>query len=143
MRHPTALAIMGLQLGYLLGGSILIETVFSWPGTGFLLNSAIFPARPALAARHDPGARHVLRCLELDRGRHADGARSADSESVTMVAIAAPPIPDRRGRPAAAIGPACFQRFLRDRVAVIAATVIGLIVAGAVFCAVDSAGRSL
>jgi peptide/nickel transport system permease protein len=39
---PTAVAVMGLQLGYLLGGSILIETVFSWPGTGFLLNSAIF-----------------------------------------------------------------------------------------------------
>jgi peptide/nickel transport system permease protein len=39
---PTALAVMGLQMGYLLGGSILIETVFSWPGTGFLLNSAIF-----------------------------------------------------------------------------------------------------
>jgi peptide/nickel transport system permease protein len=39
---PTALAVMGLQLGYLLGGSILIETVFSWPGAGFLLNSAIF-----------------------------------------------------------------------------------------------------
>jgi peptide/nickel transport system permease protein len=39
---PTALAVMGIQLGYLLGGSILIETVFSWPGTGFLLNAAIF-----------------------------------------------------------------------------------------------------
>ena len=39
---PTALAIMGLQLGYLLGGSILIESVFAWPGTGFLLNAAIF-----------------------------------------------------------------------------------------------------
>ena len=39
---PTALAVMGLQLGYLLGGSILIETVFSWPGAGFLLNAAIF-----------------------------------------------------------------------------------------------------
>ncbi|APV48977.1 ABC transporter permease [Betaproteobacteria bacterium GR16-43] len=39
---PTALAVMGLQLGYLLGGSILIETVFAFPGTGFLLNSAIF-----------------------------------------------------------------------------------------------------
>ena len=39
---PTGVAVMGLQLGYLLGGSILIETVFSWPGTGFLLNSAIF-----------------------------------------------------------------------------------------------------
>jgi len=39
---PTAVAVMGLQLGYLLGGSILIETVFAWPGTGFLLNTAIF-----------------------------------------------------------------------------------------------------
>jgi peptide/nickel transport system permease protein len=39
---PTALAVMGIQLGYLLGGSILIETVFSWPGTGMLLNDAIF-----------------------------------------------------------------------------------------------------
>ena len=39
---PTALAVMGIQLGYLLGGSILVETVFSWPGTGFLLNTAIF-----------------------------------------------------------------------------------------------------
>ncbi|MDR3436003.1 ABC transporter permease [Telmatospirillum sp.] len=39
---PTALAVMGLQLGYLLGGSILVETVFAWPGSGFLLNTAIF-----------------------------------------------------------------------------------------------------
>jgi peptide/nickel transport system permease protein len=39
---PTTLAVMGLQLGSLLGGSILVETVFAWPGTGFLLNNAIF-----------------------------------------------------------------------------------------------------
>ena len=39
---PTALAVMGIQLGYLLGGSILVETVFTWPGTGFLLSVAIF-----------------------------------------------------------------------------------------------------
>lgn len=39
---PTVLAVMGIQLGYLLGGSIFVETVFSWPGTGFLLNEAIF-----------------------------------------------------------------------------------------------------
>ncbi len=39
---PTSLAVMGVQLGYLMGGSILVETVFSWPGTGFLLNTAIF-----------------------------------------------------------------------------------------------------
>jgi peptide/nickel transport system permease protein len=39
---PTALSVVGLQLGYLLGGSILIETVFNWPGSGFLLSNAIF-----------------------------------------------------------------------------------------------------
>lgn len=38
---PQILAMFGLQLGYLIGGSILIETVFTWPGTGFLLNKAI------------------------------------------------------------------------------------------------------
>ena len=39
---PTILAVAGLQVAQLLGGSILVETVFSWPGTGFLLNTAIF-----------------------------------------------------------------------------------------------------
>jgi peptide/nickel transport system permease protein len=39
---PTVLAVAGLQVGYLMGGSILVETVFAWPGTGFMLNTAIF-----------------------------------------------------------------------------------------------------
>jgi peptide/nickel transport system permease protein len=38
---PSAVAMLGLQLGYLIGGSVLVETVFTWPGTGFLLNKAI------------------------------------------------------------------------------------------------------
>ena len=38
---PTVLAVMGLQFGYLMGGSILVETVFTWPGSGFLLSKAI------------------------------------------------------------------------------------------------------
>jgi len=38
---PSAIAMLGLQLGYLIGGSVLVETVFTWPGTGFLLNKAI------------------------------------------------------------------------------------------------------
>jgi peptide/nickel transport system permease protein len=38
---PPVLAVMGLQFGYLLGGSILVETVFTWPGSGFLLSKAI------------------------------------------------------------------------------------------------------
>jgi peptide/nickel transport system permease protein len=39
---PSALALIGLQFGYLLGGSILVETVFNWPGSGGLMNLAIF-----------------------------------------------------------------------------------------------------
>jgi peptide/nickel transport system permease protein len=39
---PPILALMGLQFGYLLGGSILVETVFNWPGSGGLMNLAIF-----------------------------------------------------------------------------------------------------
>jgi peptide/nickel transport system permease protein len=38
---PQMLAVMGLQFGYLVGGSILVETIFTWPGTGFLLSKAI------------------------------------------------------------------------------------------------------
>ncbi|MBC9207435.1 ABC transporter permease [Roseomonas aerophila] len=38
---PPVLAVMGLQFGTLMGGSILVETVFSWPGSGFLLSKAI------------------------------------------------------------------------------------------------------
>jgi glutathione transport system permease protein len=33
--------MMGLQFGFLLGGSIVVETVFSWPGLGALLVDAI------------------------------------------------------------------------------------------------------
>jgi peptide/nickel transport system permease protein len=38
---PQAVAMLGLQLGYLIGGSVLVETVFTWPGTGYLLNKAV------------------------------------------------------------------------------------------------------
>jgi peptide/nickel transport system permease protein len=38
---PQVMAVMGLQFGYLRGGSILVETVFTWPGSGFLLSKAI------------------------------------------------------------------------------------------------------
>lgn len=34
--------IVGLQFGHLLGGAVLVESVFSWPGMGRLLVDAIF-----------------------------------------------------------------------------------------------------
>jgi ABC-type dipeptide/oligopeptide/nickel transport system permease component len=37
---PTV-TIAGLQMGYLLGGSIIVETVFSWPGLGALMIDSI------------------------------------------------------------------------------------------------------
>ena len=39
---PNTITVMGLQFGYLIAGSILVETVFAWPGTGLLLKDAIF-----------------------------------------------------------------------------------------------------
>ena len=33
--------IIGLQFGYLLGGAVITETVFAWPGAGRLMITAI------------------------------------------------------------------------------------------------------
>ncbi|MCB0325600.1 MAG: ABC transporter permease [Rhizobiaceae bacterium] len=38
---PSFLALIGLQLGYLIAGSVLVETVFNWPGSGNLMIIAV------------------------------------------------------------------------------------------------------
>ncbi|MBD2847039.1 ABC transporter permease [Paenibacillus sp. IB182496] len=38
---PPILTVAGLQFGNLLGGSVLVETVFSWPGLGHLIYQGI------------------------------------------------------------------------------------------------------
>jgi peptide/nickel transport system permease protein len=35
------ITVIGLQLGNLLGGAVIVETVFGWPGIGRLLVDAI------------------------------------------------------------------------------------------------------
>ncbi|WP_324717337.1 ABC transporter permease [Carboxydochorda subterranea] len=37
-----AVTVLGLQMGVLLGGNMIVETVFSWPGLGRLVVGAIF-----------------------------------------------------------------------------------------------------
>lgn len=34
--------VVGLQFGYILGGAVVVETVFSWPGVGLLTINAIY-----------------------------------------------------------------------------------------------------
>ncbi|MGG2198998.1 ABC transporter permease [Paenibacillus sp.] len=38
---PPVLTVTGLEIGSLLSGSVLVETIFNWPGIGSLLNQAI------------------------------------------------------------------------------------------------------
>jgi glutathione transport system permease protein len=37
----AVVTMMGLQFGFLLGGSIVVETVFNWPGMGRLLVDSV------------------------------------------------------------------------------------------------------
>ncbi|MFT4082496.1 MAG: ABC transporter permease [Nocardioides sp.] len=38
---PTSLTVLGLQTGALLGGAVLVEFTFSWPGLGMLIERAV------------------------------------------------------------------------------------------------------
>jgi ABC-type dipeptide/oligopeptide/nickel transport system permease component len=45
------LTVVGVQVGYLLGGAIITETVFSWPGLGrYTFRSAVTVDFPAIMA---------------------------------------------------------------------------------------------
>ena len=61
---------MGLQFGYLMGGSILVETVFTWPGSGFLLSKAIIN-------RDVPVLQGTILALSHGVRRHQPAGRSA------------------------------------------------------------------
>ena len=134
---PVVLAVMGIQFGYMLGGSILIETVFAWPGTGFLMNDAIF-------RRDIPVLQGVILVLamffvgaEPDRRRRADAHRSAHPPrrfGMTYPALDIVPVP-----PTAAAIPArgywrrVWRQVSRDPVTIACATILSLIVLAAIF----------
>ncbi len=64
---PT-LTTIGLQFGALLGGTILVEIVFSWPGIGLYLQQSIIAAdyNPVLAVTVVIAAFYVLTNLVVD-----------------------------------------------------------------------------
>lgn len=38
---PSVITVTGIQIGHVLGGSVIVETVFAWPGIGSLLTSSV------------------------------------------------------------------------------------------------------
>jgi peptide/nickel transport system permease protein len=38
---PSAVTVLGVQVGALLGGAVLVEAIFAWPGLGLLVEQAI------------------------------------------------------------------------------------------------------
>ena len=38
---PPVLTMWGISLGHLLGGAVIVETIFSWPGLGKLATDAV------------------------------------------------------------------------------------------------------
>ena len=100
---PTVLAVMGLQFAHLLGGSILVETVFTWPGTGVPAQSGDIRSRCAGASGHDHAARAFL-CAHQPCRRYPSGVgrspdqplmKTLDDPAITQsfdVASAEPPL---------------------------------------------------
>ena len=133
--------VMGLQFGALLGGSVVVETVFAWPGVGWLMIQSIeardLPGDPR--RRADPGAVHRAdqpeRRPALHAARPEDQARSAARMSVGtgdpgatdpvgagLAPPAAPgPAPTRQLRLATPPPPSSPHRTLRASPAVAAA----------------------
>ncbi len=34
---PSTVTVLGMQVGHLLGGTVLVEAIFAWPGLGHLI----------------------------------------------------------------------------------------------------------
>ncbi len=65
------ISVIGVQFGYLLGGSIYIETIFSWPGIGRMIS-----AKPSAGRRLSTGTGYrTVYQYRGDRAQHPDRHR--------------------------------------------------------------------
>ena len=99
---PSIVTVIGIQVGVLLGGAIIVETMFAMPGVGRLIVTAINQRNYPVVQVGDPCHRdHLHRGLAGDRP-HRHLARSACRRwrramtEATMAAIPALPASPRR-----------------------------------------------
>ena len=98
-----AVTVIGISFGYLLGGTVIIEQIFSLPGIGTYVLEAI--SREGPAAHPGRGPRHggVLR-PDQPRGRHH--LRLPEPEGPPGMSLALPPERERSLRRAGRVSPA-------------------------------------
>ena len=105
-----AVTVLGINIGYLIGGTLIVEQVFAIPGLGSLMIDAIFAAR---LHRHPVGRPGLRRAGGPGQPAHRRGLRRArpESEVRRMSAVSADsappaaPAPRRRGAAARAARP--------------------------------------
>ena len=140
---PPALALMGLQFGYLLGGSILVETVFNWPGSGNLMNLAIFRRDiPILQATILvwPRSSYCSTWLSISLRRRSTRASVVESEDMGEVTTLFLPKAADASASAQAAGPGYWRnvgrRLQRDPITIAVTLLLLLIIASAIFAPV-------
>ena len=93
------ITVIGLQIGHLLGGAVITETVFAWPGVGLLLVDAItnrdYPLVQAAILFITAIFVAINFLVDLSYG----GARPADSAPMSAGRRARPASVARRGGP--------------------------------------------
>ncbi len=77
--------VPGLQFGSLLAGTIVTETIFSWPGIGRLAGASHRRARLSVAARLHPGDRVVLRRRKSPHGFDLCHGRSTGAPAMIPI----------------------------------------------------------
>jgi ABC-type dipeptide/oligopeptide/nickel transport system permease subunit len=123
------ITLVALSLGYIVAGSILIETVFSWPGVGLLVSRSV-ERRVWRAPGHLPGAHDVGRVLQLRRRPVVLQARPEDHH----VSVALGHEPGVVAETSARRLRTAVWRLMKDRPsAVLGVVVLGLMILVAVF----------